>query len=145
MIQSNNIMNQISNMHHNFPPCPIVSHSPDFNTITRFLKNLSEPFFKHLIASNHIPYVIAFHLNCLFPSSNRNKNFFFDSAKSALHCAGAPVIRKWSYTTPLVTRTFCLHFLRLKWGSFVKLSKIKTNFEEKSEKSPETWHLNIYL
>ena len=25
------------------------------------------------------------------------------------------------------------------------MSKMKTNFEEKSEKSPETWHLNIYL
>ena len=43
---------------------------------------------------------------------------------------------------------FLLTLLSLKWGSFVNLSKIKTNFEEKSEKgekSPETWHLNIYL
>ena len=47
-------------MYHNFPPCPIVSHSPDFNTITRFLKNLSEPFFKYLIVSNRIPPQLPF-------------------------------------------------------------------------------------
>ena len=31
----------------------------------------------------------------------------------------------------------CLHFLRVKWGSFVNLSEIKTNFVEKSEKFPK--------